>query len=189
MNRADGTQSLNDYGSFTSLQSSIFQSTGSDFFSRIASKEALNVQNAINLEQSVGSALTNGSLNPLFVALGFLDSEKSFFDLIHDLSHREMLYNPFEIYKYRTINHIGTPHDAYTEMPIEDEEILEFEKDPGKELDHLNFLIKSSPAPVPSNFRRRGYAYMRCGKYDEAIGDFDKSLTHGTFLKFHDRSI
>jgi len=165
------TRSLS--GSISSIQS--FQSIES-VLSRKESKESLNVP---NLEQSVGYALSDGALNPILAALGFLNPENSFFDLIHAHGHRKVIYTPFEIYKYRTINDIGTPHDAYTEMPIEDEDILEFEKNPGKDLERLNFLIKSSPAPVPSNFRRRGYVHLRCGKYEEAISDLIKSLTYG----------
>lgn len=178
-NRNDENQG---FGSVSSMHSNIFQSTES-VFSRMGSREDVSMASTKSIEQNVGEALATGALNQLLAALGFLKAENSFFDRVHDRSHRKLLYTPYEIYKYRTITDIGVPHDAYTEIPVEDEEILAFEKDPTKDLDRLNFLIKSSTAPVPSNFRRRGYILMRCCKYEEAIADFDKSLAYGTKFK------
>ena len=174
-----------DFGSVSSIQSSIYASVES-VLSKMESKEDINSAIPIKVEQSISSALASGALNQLLAALGFLKPENSFFDRIHDRSHRAQVLTPYEIYKYRTLNDIGIPYDAYTEMPIDDQDTIEFEKDPSRELERLNFLIKSSSAVIPSHFRRRGYILMRCGKYEEAISDFDKSISFGNFFEIID---
>ena len=169
------------FSPISSIQSSLFPSVDS-VLSKMDSKE--DVDRPTKLEETVNGALKVITLNQILADRGFLKSgSPSFFDIIHDRNHRAQIYSPYEIYKYRTTNDIGLPHDPYTELPIDDSAILAFEKDPSTELDKLNFLIKSSTAPVPSNFRRRGYILMRIGKFEDAIIDFDKSLVYGNFFR------
>jgi hypothetical protein len=131
------------------------------------------------------------TLNQALQAAGFMSSgHPSLYDVTHDKNHRTNIYTDIERFRYSTFNDPGILYDLFTELPVDDPEILEQEKDPQAEIDKLNVTIKQATAPVPANFKRRGQLLCKLGKYDEALSDLDRALLLGElFPEFEENRI
>jgi tetratricopeptide (TPR) repeat protein len=179
---------------YSSMQSSIFTIDSDASLSRATTSASFIGKNNNGVgnnmftgEADAAAELLSQTLAQAMSTNGFLKAgNTTLFEVTHDKLHRSLILTDLERFKYSTYNDPGIAHDPFTEMPIEDPELIELEKDPHIEIDKLNVAIKQSSAPVPSNFRRRGYLLMKLGKYEESLQDLDKAIAFGRICPLSD---
>lgn len=172
---------------YSSMQSSIVTLNSEANLSRTASftgrenyENIANLNTTVTGEMDAAAEQLSQTLAQAMSDNGFLKAgNQTLFDVTHDKAHRSLILTDLERFKYSTLNDPGIPHDPFTELPIEDPEQISLEKDPHGEIDKISVAIKQSSAPVPSNFRRRGYLFMKIGRFDDALHDLDKAITFG----------